>query len=307
MEAFWSDSPNATVFTCPEVISELSAEVHWWMAYKGDTPVCLWPVAVNEDGAVDLPPFSYYVGPMWSLAATKRPAHRTLSELKGVYEPLIESLVGQYGTIHAQLPLGLDDVRVFDWWNCQTPAEPRFHIAPRYTALITNIDDASATEVVAGFRAVRRQELRRIDKNGVPRTLEHVSGEQLQALYVGIMHRQGIYPSEDSLVAIDRLEHLVQRGHGAALAYSLSGSRDPDAALIVLIAKGTANLVLNLTRSDAKSTGLPAWSASQAILAAKEMGCHTFDFNGANSPSRGDDKHSYGATARLYFELGFET
>lgn len=30
-----------------------------------------------------------------------------------------------------------------------------------------------------------------------------------------------------------------------------------------------------------------------------------FDFNGANSPLRGDDKHSYGASEKLYFQLDY--
>ena len=30
-----------------------------------------------------------------------------------------------------------------------------------------------------------------------------------------------------------------------------------------------------------------------------------FDFNGANSPNRGDDKHSYGAKENLFFDLKY--
>ena len=32
---------------------------------------------------------------------------------------------------------------------------------------------------------------------------------------------------------------------------------------------------------------------------------NSFDFNGANSPLRGDDKHSYGAEEKLYFQLKY--
>jgi hypothetical protein len=42
------------------------------------------------------------------------------------------------------------------------------------------------------------------------------------------------------------------------------------------------------------------------ILAGKARGMDTIDFNGANSPRRADDKHSYGAGAELFFELSYD-
>ena len=50
-------------------------------------------------------------------------------------------------------------------------------------------------------------------------------------------------------------------------------------------------------------SGLVAWAIRNQIMMAKSCGLDVFDFNGANSPSRGDDKHSYGAKAALFFEI----
>ena len=48
---------------------------------------------------------------------------------------------------------------------------------------------------------------------------------------------------------------------------------------------------------------MAALNILSSIMSAKNNGKKVFDFNGANSPDRGDDKHSYGAKYKLYFEV----
>ena len=40
---------------------------------------------------------------------------------------------------------------------------------------------------------------------------------------------------------------------------------------------------------------------------AKKKGYSVFDFNGANSPRRADDKHAYGAISTNYFNLSYSS
>jgi len=41
----------------------------------------------------------------------------------------------------------------------------------------------------------------------------------------------------------------------------------------------------------------------KSLLHAKARGLRVFDFNGANSPNRADDKHAFGASAVFYADL----
>jgi lipid II:glycine glycyltransferase (peptidoglycan interpeptide bridge formation enzyme) len=50
---------------------------------------------------------------------------------------------------------------------------------------------------------------------------------------------------------------------------------------------------------------MPA-SVFKAIETARDRGLKYFDFNGANSPDRGDNKHSYGAEPVLYFDIEYK-
>ena len=54
-----------------------------------------------------------------------------------------------------------------------------------------------------------------------------------------------------------------------------------------------------------KKTGISTWSIHNAIMLTKSLNINNFDFNGANSPRRGDNKHSFGSESLLYFNLKF--
>ena len=48
------------------------------------------------------------------------------------------------------------------------------------------------------------------------------------------------------------------------------------------------------------------WSIHEAIMQNKKNKLDIFDFNGANSPQRGDHKHSFGAKLKLFFKLSLD-
>lgn len=72
---------------------------------------------------------------------------------------------------------------------------------------------------------------------------------------------------------------------------------------LILLDKKSAHLVLTLTDEKYKKKGLGALNIFSCIKIAKNVEKKIFDFNGANSPDRGDDKHSYGAKSKLFFEI----
>ena len=64
-------------------------------------------------------------------------------------------------------------------------------------------------------------------------------------------------------------------------------------------------MIINLIDEKWKKVGLSVFSTFETILSAKKKKFEVYDFNGANSPNRGDDKHSYGALQKLFFEIKY--
>jgi lipid II:glycine glycyltransferase (peptidoglycan interpeptide bridge formation enzyme) len=76
------------------------------------------------------------------------------------------------------------------------------------------------------------------------------------------------------------------------------------AALTLLIEDGkTANLVFNLVAREFREFGIMTHMVTNAILLSRDLDLETFDFNGANSPNRALDKHSYGSRQVLFFRI----
>ena len=300
---FWNLSPHATVFTHPDLLSRLSNRVDWWLALKGNEPLCLWPVTLPDGNQVDLPNFTYWVGPMWSKVMDATPAHSWLALSTEVYQGFIRVFVDHYGAIVASLPLGLLDIRVFDWWNYHAPEKPRIRAKARYTARLYNLQDLTARQIEAGYRPLRRRELRRVTKAGFPEKVTDWTPEELNTLYADVMRLQGIPVLNTEATQITALAHLARTCMGEVVSFRDAETGNLVTAVVLLLAKGVANMVLNLTSSPWRGTGLPTLAVHTAILAAKVRGADAFDFNGANSPTRGDDKHSYGAAPKLYFNI----
>ena len=73
---------------------------------------------------------------------------------------------------------------------------------------------------------------------------------------------------------------------------------------VVLFDKNSVHLALNSCEKKWKKLGIMAWGIND-LLNNYVNKFDKFDFNGANSPLRGDDKHSYGAIEKLYFQLKY--
>ena len=230
--------------------------------------------------------------------------HRWLADSTAVYEGLIALMIQRYGNIHAQMPLGMQDIRVFDWWNYHERQKPKFIIKPRYTACIHGVQSLSEEEILCRFRNKRRQVLRNIIKHGAPQKSDFWKESEIVDLYMDVMRGQKEAVSTRCLENIRALCSLVDLGRGELIVFRNKQNEILSAGLL-LYGKNVANLVLCLTSQRWRDEKITVWTMYSMIIAGKAKGMDVIDFNGANSPSRADDKHSYGAKAELFFELQY--
>ena len=299
----WEKSPHGTIFTNPFVLKNLAHKVRWFVAKKGDETLCCWPVCLNEDNQIYLPNFSYYVGPFWTKIGWDVPNHRLLSRRLLVYESFMSKLEEEFGSFTCSLPIGLTDIRAFDWWNYHSEKKPRVKIYPRYTAQISFSDNSFNFE--KSYREVRRQELKKIAKLDNFYICEDVEPSTICDLYKSILAKQGIEINDSAINSINQLHKLASTENG--FLNVVKDKKTDQLAYIALIlrTKGVSNLVLSLTNNNYKNTGLSVYGIHSTIKKSIILGDLIFDFNGANSPKRSDDKHSYGAEEKLYFDISY--
>tara|TARA_B110000977_G_scaffold123703_1_gene158601 strand:- start:14527 stop:15486 length:960 start_codon:yes stop_codon:yes gene_type:complete len=300
-EKFWLESPNATAFTNPIILSYFKYDFEWWVGKKGDELLCVWPVCL-KNAKIVLPDFFYYFGPIWHGNFLKIPNHSWLPLSKNIYEGFIKKFSTNYKVILAQLPPGLNDVRIFDWWNFNIKAKKRFLIKPKYTAIIKNLPSTSMHEIKMNFRYWRRNELNKIKKE--VNSLVKTDNYSLDEVLVFYEKTTGIKAKKYSS-SINSLLELAKNNFGKIIAYREKKNNQLASFMLVLFGKKDANLVLSLVSETWKKKGLSVYMILKCIALSKKMKFEIFDFNGANSPNRGDDKHSYGACHELFFEIKY--
>jgi hypothetical protein len=294
----WRASPDATIFTRPDVLRRFFEDVHWWVAVKKGKPVAAWPVPLDASGRPTSSGWFYFVGPIWVCNALPPPAHRALSGTVPIYTGFIDAFVETYGGFVASLPPTQTDVRAFTWWRYDEGAP--IDVRPRYSARIDSLASRSYENLLAGMRQVRRYELRQDLSLGKIQWSSELSPEELTGIYLERV------PGDAASILTDaeRLLALIEDGAGFA-----SVARDADgkvkAAIAALCDGVMANVVVNSVSADWRSTGLGVHNTVRALAHVQQIGLNSLDFNGANSPNRGDDKHSYGARPILYFDVEF--
>lgn len=298
----WQLSPGATVFTHPQVLSELCAQVDWWLASSQGVPICAWPICINANGQIGAPAFSYYVGPIWLQPREVSPRRRLLLEVV-VYHELLNILRARYGALRFSLAPGAHDIRAFLWFAQPMECPPIVNALSRYTACIDLSNASNDEALISGFSYNRRFEARSAARRGAKRVLD-CDFSVLDGLYRQLMNDRG--QSERYTARyheIKGLWRLVEQGFGYVIACGNGDSTSVGAAWLVLQGKGRACCVIGATSEPWRTGQLNAYMHHQVLVEAKRQGATVCDFNGANTLMRGSDKHSYGAEAELYFEI----
>jgi hypothetical protein len=254
-----------------------------------------------------LPDFTYFVGPFWSNVALSRPASSRFTDLLAGFELSIPILIQKYGDLRFQLSPIDWDVRFFSWWNYGLEGMPKFSIEPRYSARLSGLQNSSHERLLAGFRELRRREIRRVSSSGDFELDNRADWSEIVHLYGQVFDRQADLKMADVKQPLEPLRILHEKGSLRVVANRLSTGGALASVAVLLEAKGEVNLVINATATKYLKSGIAAKTVFDAILRSREAGSDVFDFNGANSPNRGSDKHSYGAQPLLFFQINYQS
>lgn len=298
---FYTNNSAGTVFHHPEVAKILGPECEWRAVLKGSEPFQIFPIWRAENDFVKPPNFTYYFGPYWSDTYLSRPTSSRFGDSQKILRLVLDHLATNFTDFEFEFHYSETDMRPFLWWNYDRK-NPPLTIVPRYSALIQNLQAVTKESLAAGFRSVRRQEIKKAESSLRFVAGDHISWQDVKHLYSNVLKRSG-QGLDKSLESLQSLESLLETPFSDCTPILDRETGDLASLTLTLRDKGVTHLVLALTANDFRRSGVGPLAIRDTILRARDMGDHTFDFNGANSPLRGDDKHSYGAEPALYFRV----
>ena len=299
----WETSPNASVYTNPNFLKNYN-KIIFLAALKGDEVMCCWPIFKNKKKIL-IPNFFYYFGPYWAKKVSELPKHSWLSTSNNIYSKFINYLSKNFKSFSFQLHYSLLDVRIFDWWNLISTKERKFKIKPKYSAII-NLDKISPKEVASNYRYVRRYEIKNFIKKGNETNIEECEYNFKEISKIYLMNNTIKLKKKQRNELLTDMKNIcnLAKKFGKVRCYKEKKTNKIIYFNVVLFDKDSVHLVLNSCENNWRKKGIMAWGTNNLINDYVGKFKY-FDFNGANSPLRGDDKHSYGASEKLYFQLDY--
>ena len=301
-EKVWLTSPNANIYNNPFFLKNFK-NIKFYGVFKGDEIFCCWPLYIKDKNTL-VPDLSYYFGPFW----TKKiiiPEHSWLSYSTKIYETFLNKFTKYYNKINFELHYTLYDIRVFDWWN-YNKKKSRFKIIPRYTAIIDNLNQKTENQIIKNYRYVRRYELKKFAQYENEIINSKIKFKNILDLYYELINIK----EEDKKLLENNLKIIYKLRNTnlcELFGYRCKKTNKIVSISILLFDNNSSHLVLNIADKNWKKKGIMTWSLHKAIMFTKNKNLDIFDFNGANSPQRGDHKHSFGSETKLFFNLNYKS
>ena len=119
------------------------------------------------------------------------------------------------------------------------------------------------------------------------------------------MKRSDINVNKTTKKTVSNIINYTLDHNGSLLQIRDKTSNKITYASICLSENFTANFLISLVANDYRKHDLAVLGIHKTISFWKDKGVENFDFNGSNSPKRGDDKDSYGGDTKLFFNLSY--
>ncbi len=305
-KSFWERTNKDNVFLNPLFLDFVCEKVQYWAAFKGEKILCICPIPTDKLGVSILIPFTYYIGPLWLKEYWDLPPFRRYATSQKIYHELITNILKSHQNFHLSFSNQNEDLRAFTWWNYGNKNLPKFNIEPKYTAKINGLQSKNDYELISHFRSDdKRKKIRKLLKSCPLKKVMIKNSSPLIKLYKDTMQRSGGEVKEGEINYLKKIFEFALSGHGEIISLADEKTSEIVAVQLMVDENKTTNAIAQGISSKWYKKGIGILLIYESLISAKKRGIDTFDFNGANSPNRADDKHSYGADYKLFFSISY--
>ncbi|MDP7247330.1 MAG: GNAT family N-acetyltransferase [Candidatus Peribacteraceae bacterium] len=246
-------------------------------------------------------PFTTYQGVLFAESVSGAKPHTSTSKQMKLIDFLLEELEKELPLISFSLHHSFPDIRSFLWFHYHEREKGMFNINSRYTGLIDLEGMGNMEEMLMDIRTVRRQEVRKAEKNGWI-VEESTDISLLDDLHKKTFDRQDIErPEEHGALVKSIAESAFKNNYGEMLIAKKDGV--VASAVLTLFDDRCTYYLFGANDPEYRSDACGSILLANSIQKAKERGLKCFDTIGINSPARGDYKVSFNAVPTVYFDV----
>jgi hypothetical protein len=300
-DSFVDNSPQGTVYCRSTYLDTLELEYDLLMVVEDDVPQ-LGVIVLKDNGQVVSSSgfFIQYHGFLMKNGALDMPGHRLSTWLLKVSEFMIDALSKRYDKISLCLHPSWYDMRPLLWFNYHAHEKGRFKLDPRYTGLLRLNQFKSFDEYCMSVRKVRRYEYKQAIKQNLV-AYESDDIDMLNRLHLMTFNRQGLGRSELITGLIKKITTSALKNNYGRLLVCKDADQNVLSANLFLFDKNCAYYHMGGNDPQHRDTFSGTFLVFEQLKYFFEKNIPLVDFNGVNSPNRGDYKMSFNLTLACYF------
>ncbi|MDA7780678.1 hypothetical protein N8938_01480 [Candidatus Pelagibacter sp.] len=310
---FWIEAKSASFFCHPSYLIEMGYKFKYFGAYKGEELLCVWPLLIEQDENLSIPNYSYFFGPFFKHDSADLPSYKSYSNNLQLINCLIKCVISESNNLSFSLLPEFQDIRPFSWWNYHKPDLPKFQIEVRYTARLDLSKIISDDDFQNQFRPDdKRKKIKKLrkEKPFISKINHFKDHNVLVKLYEDTLARSGASTTLEDSKILKKLISLSQTKSSDINCWVIEAYEKNSETLagfqLLLGSKKSMYAIAQCAKSDYQKLNINTFLTFESLLFSKSKGYKYFDFNGANSPNRADEKHSYGAVPKSYFQITYK-
>ncbi len=308
----WNKSKNASLFCHPLLIKNLGYNARYVGGYKNNELIVIWPLVMINNSFSKPPLFSYYFGPYWVENKYQTTPYKMFKNNLEIFNKLIPFVQSISPKLVFSLTPEFLDLRPFQWFNYNRDDESKFNIDLKYTALYDLKKINTTEDLILSFRSDdKRKKARKILKEKKFQIVFKKTKEtdKYINLYKNSLYRSGGKINNDEIYALEKILSISNSNSKfnnsvqiEVLELYIDESPIIHGFQLLLTGKDKVYALTQCVSDEARELNGSVALTLNALIFSKQK-YSFFDFNGANSPLRADDKHSYSADIVSYFEL----
>lgn len=267
---------------------------NWDVAVVGQPKqtIAVWPYFFRKKGpwkVISSAYFTPYVGPYIIYPEDQKPSTKVSFEHKTT-QALIEQLP-KVASIEQKFHLNFNNGLSFQWNN--------FEERIGYTYVLDL--NQSKENLWSNLRENIRRQIKKAEKDLI--TYNDFNAHLVEKLFQSTFAQQNSdYPIGDEKI-IERLVSFINNHQSGNVLFAKDKKGNINAVNTCVYDAETAYYLIGGSEAKFKNSGAMSWLMWQQILAAKEKGCRTFNFEGSSIPSIERFIRGFGGELKSYHQI----
>jgi len=297
-DELYKSGQSKSIYFHKDFISSLNEYFQNYLVFKNDELVAGFTCLLNEDkSSIVSNNFAIYSGFYFASRQNKKVNKQRIERIDLINE-VLKIISNRYFEIDFTMSPDVKDIRPFQWYNHGKPP-PYFSAETRYTSFLDL--SISNDELIKNFSSIRRQQIGYAEKEGLE-VLETTNFSNLIKNYERNIVSQGSELSENYF---DSLSELINNPKVRNLVRCFEIIRNKKASYSVLFSnlEGSTEYMYGAGDPSIQESYDSTYLIWKVICKMKNEGKSSLNFEGVNSPNRGNYKLSFGGDLQSYYKI----